>query len=139
MKQKNFIASLIMLACAFASAGIYGEDNDSRVNIAVEQPLSLDTYELPAFSFSTADEAHHKASITVTLAYAGTMELQRELEQKKDVISNDISLLLAGKSYESLDSFEDVILLSEEIKAGINSRLSNGRISEVYFWNFVLD
>lgn len=138
MKHK-FIIALIILALTYTASGGFGEESSSWLEIVNERPLVLDTYELPVFLFKTADNVPHKASITVTLAYAGTPELQRELEQKKADIRNDISILLNGKKYEHLDSFEDVIVLSDEIKSRVNAHLTSGRIAEVYFWDFVLD
>lgn len=139
MKHTLIITGLLIFAGIFTGTGIYGETTDTRTSIAVEQPLVLDTYELPPFQFITADKEQHRAGITVTLAFAGNPELQKELEQKKNIFRDSISRLLGTKKYEDLDSFEDVMNLSEEIKSGINSQLVSGKISEVYFWDFVLE
>lgn len=139
MKQKMFIAALLITTCTLAAEGINAGENDSRVFIAIDQPLTLDTYDLPPFLFTTADDGRHKASITVTLAYRENSVLRKEIEDRKDAIRNSVSMLLSGKNYESLDSVEDVMLLSDEIKSCVNLQLTAGRVMEVYFWDFNID
>lgn len=137
--HKIFVSALITFACICNTVTILAEDNDNRINIPVSQPLSLDTYDFPPFVFATADREQHRARITVTLAYAGSPELQREIEQKREELRNIISLLLGTKKYEELDTFEDVIVLSDEIKSRVNANLLHGKIMEVYFWDFMIE
>ena len=139
MKHKLITTVILAVAFIINAAPLRSDDGETRINIPVDQPLSLDTYEISPFIFTTAGEDPHRAGITVTLAYSADTALLNEIRQKEETIRHAINILLGSKRYEDLDSFEDVIVLSDEIKAVVNKHLTRGIISEVYFWDFALE
>jgi len=59
--------------------------------------------------------------------------------QRTVQIQHIINIILRSKSYEEMDSVEEIIGLSEEIKAHINVILIAGKIKEVYFKEIVVN
>ncbi len=107
--------------------------------VVAPPPPPLAHFDLPAFSTTTKDPEPHFAKITVSLGYDTNPEINQELVQRTVQIQHIINIILRSKSYEELDSVEDIINLSEEIKAHINAILIGGKIKEVYFKEFVVN
>jgi flagellar basal body-associated protein FliL len=107
--------------------------------VAAPPPPPLHTFELPAFSKTTADAEPHFVKMQISLAYEMSVELNNELVRRKDEIQHIINILLQGKRYEDLDSVSDAVELAEEIKAHINIRLISGKVKEIYFKEFVVN
>lgn len=102
-------------------------------------PAPLAHFDLPSFSVTTKDAEPHFAKLTVSLGYEENVELNAELVQRTPQIQHIINIVLRGKKYEDMDSVEDTVNLSEEIKAHINTILISGKIREVYFREFVVN
>ena len=79
------------------------------------------------------------ARITVSLGYDNNPEMNAELVQRTVQIQHIINIVLRGKSYQDLGKVEDVLNLSEEIKAHVNVILIAGKVKEVYFKDFVVN
>ncbi len=107
--------------------------------VAAPPPPPLNTFELPAFSKTTADAEPHFIKLKISLGYEMSIELNNELVKRKDEIQHIVNILLQGKKYEDLNSVNDAVILAEEIKAHINIRLISGKIKEVYFKEFVVN
>ncbi len=107
--------------------------------VAAPPPPPMHTYELPAFSKTTADAEPHFIKMQISLAYEMSVELNNELVRRKDEIQHIVNVLLQGKKYEELNSVSDAVELAEEIKAHINVRLITGKIKEVYFKELVVN
>ncbi|MBW7858856.1 MAG: flagellar basal body-associated FliL family protein, partial [Leptonema sp. (in: Bacteria)] len=54
-------------------------------------------------------------------------------------LRNIINLILAGKSRDELTTIQGQLELREEIKASINHVLSEGKVEEVYFSEFIVN
>jgi flagellar basal body-associated protein FliL len=107
--------------------------------VVAPPPQPLAHFDLPAFSMSTKDVEPHFAKISISLGYETSPELNAELGQRTVQIQHIINILMRSKSYEDLDTVEDVINLSEEIKAHVNVILIGGKIKEVYFKELVIN
>jgi flagellar basal body-associated protein FliL len=107
--------------------------------VSAPPPPPLQTFELPAFSKTTADLEPHFLKMTVSLGFDTNMELSSELIRRRDEFLHIINLILQGKVYEDLNSTSGALDLAEEIKANINVRLASGKIKEVYYKEFVLN
>ncbi len=132
---------VVMLGISFLVAknvqeGKYEKDQDV---VAAPPPPPMHTYELPAFSKTTADAEPHFIKMQISLAYEMSVELNSELVRRKDEIQHIVNVLLQGKRYDQLDSVSDAVELAEEIKAHINVRLISGKIKEVYFKELVVN
>jgi flagellar FliL protein len=107
--------------------------------VVAPPPPPLSHFDLPSFSVTTKDIEPHFAKITVSLGYEENVGLNAELVKRTVQIQHIINIILRGKKYEDLDSVEDTVNLSEEIKAHINVILISGKIREVYFREFVVN
>jgi len=107
--------------------------------VVAPPPPPLAHFDLPSFSTTTKDPEPHFAKITVSLGYDSNPEINKELVQRTVQTQHIINIILRSKSYEELDSVEDIINLSEEIKAHVNAILIAGKVKEVYFKEFVVN
>ncbi|HOK03423.1 MAG TPA: flagellar basal body-associated FliL family protein [Spirochaetota bacterium] len=107
--------------------------------IAAPPPEPLATFELPPFSKSTADAEPHFIKMTISLAYEASPVMSAELANRRDEIQHIVNVILQGRTVEDLKDKEDMISLSEEIKAHINLRLIAGKIKEVYFKEYLVN
>jgi len=69
----------------------------------------------------------------------GNKALSGELAQRAPQLRNIINLILAGKTKEELSTQQGQLELREEIKASINHVLSEGKVEEVYFSEFIVN
>ena len=107
--------------------------------VVAPPPEALTSFDLPEFSSATADEEPHFLKMQVTLGYDANPDLGRELQTRKDEMTYIINVILRGKTCEDLNSTDDMLRFSEEIKAELNARLETGKIKEVYFREFILN
>ncbi len=114
-----------------------GQTEEGR--LIAPPPLPKLHFDLPSFSVSTCDTEPHFAKVTVSLGYSeDNLNLNQELVKRSMEMRHIINLLLGSKKYEEIDTIEDRIALTEEIKAHINVILRDGRIEDVYFTEFVV-
>jgi flagellar protein FliL len=112
-------------------------------NIAlVKAPPPLDVFNFQdEFRINTADvgEAHF---IKLKLSFGvekGQPALTAELAERLPQMQNIINLIISKKNKEELKTISDQLDLREEIKAHINHILTNGKIKEVYFREFIVN
>lgn len=112
-------------------------------NIAlVKAPPPLDVFNFPEeFRINTSDvgEVHF---IKLKLSFGvetGQPALTQELSTRQAQMQNIINLIISRKNKEELKTAADKIDLQEEIKAHINHILTNGKIKEVYFREFIVN
>jgi len=107
--------------------------------IIAPPPAPLSHFDLPSFSTTTKDEEPHFAKLTISLGYEENVVLNAELVRRIVQLQHIINIILRGKKITDLDSIEDTINLSKEIKAHVNVILSTGKIKEVYFREFIIN
>ncbi len=108
----------------------------------VKPPPPTENYNFTdEFQVNTADEDEtHFVRIKLSLGFEpGNPNLTTEMGQRQPQLRNIINLILSGKTSKDLVSIEDRLNLQEEIKASINHVLSNGKILEVYFNEFLVN
>ncbi len=108
----------------------------------VKPPPPLEVYNFADdFRVNTADkEESHFIKLKLSLGFEqGNKALSAELSQRVPQIRNIVNLILAGKTKEQLSTIEGQLELREEIKASINHILSEGKIEEVYFNEFIVN
>lgn len=93
------------------------------------------------FRVNTADQGEaHFIKLRLSLGFdQGNKALSAELAQRNPQLRNIINLILAGKAKAELNSVQDQLELREEIKASINHVLSEGKITDVYFNEFIVN
>ena len=107
--------------------------------VVAPPPPALASYDLPQFSVTTNDPEPHFVKMTIALGYDFNADISSEITQRVPQMQHIINIILRGKSYEDLDSVEDSISLTEEIKGNINSILASGKIKEVYLKEFIVN
>ncbi len=96
------------------------------------------TMELDSFIVNLRDrdgKRYLKAKITVEVS---SEALKEEISTRKPQIRDVILLLLSAKSFAEISRLEGKMQLKEEVIMRINQVLSSGRISQVYFTEFVV-
>jgi len=84
----------------------------------------------------SGDAAHYvKASITVELT---SIEVKTEAEQRMPQMRDAILLLISSKTYEELQDLQGKKQLKAELTGKINSFLQAGKVTSIYFTNFVV-
>ncbi|MBE8372933.1 flagellar basal body-associated FliL family protein [Leptospira borgpetersenii serovar Hardjo-bovis] len=112
-------------------------------NVAlVKPPPPLANYNFTEeFRINTSDkgEAHF---VKMKLAFGIAKEdqtLSAELEERNAQMRDLINLIVGRKSKDELINIEDQLDLREEIKAQVNHILTEGKIQEVYFTEFIVN
>jgi|YNPMSStandDraft_2_1061718.scaffolds.fasta_scaffold00003_42 flagellar FliL protein len=98
------------------------------------------TWEPGEFSINTADiDEVHFISVKIALAFdKNNTILSSELDSRKAQIRDIINIILSSKYMRELVTTEGKNNLKLEIKNSINNILKNGRISDIYFVDFVV-
>ncbi len=107
--------------------------------VVAPPPAPLSHFDLPSFAITTRDEEPHFAKITLSLGYEDNVELNTELVRRTVQMQHLVNIILKGKRYNDLNSVEDTIELSEDIKSHINAILITGKIKDIYFREFVVN
>lgn len=124
------------LVSKYVQESQYARDQEK---VAAPPPPPLRTFELKDFSKTTADAEPHFVKMKISLGYVHSVELQKELLDRKDQIRHIINLTLQGKKYHDLNDVTDQIALAEEIKAHINKVLISGKVKDIYFKELVVN
>ncbi len=84
----------------------------------------------------SGDTAHYvKASITIELTNEA---VQSEAQQRMPQIRDAILLLIGNKTYEELQDLQGKKQLKAELLNKLNTFLQTGKITAIYFTNFVV-
>jgi len=84
----------------------------------------------------SGDVAHYvKASITVELT---NEPAKAEVEQRMPQMRDAVLLLISNKTYEELQDLQGKKQLKAELLNKINSFLQTGKVTSIYFTNFVV-
>jgi flagellar FliL protein len=110
---------------------------ESGEPVAIERPLgpieSLDT-----FIVNLADKSGNRyLRITMDLELE-KLELEDEVKKRLPQIRDSILMILSTKSFEDINSVAGKITLRDEIQDKINGYLALGKITNVYFKEFVV-
>jgi len=85
----------------------------------------------------SGDGGRNYLKLEITLEFDKEV-VQVEVENKMPMIKDSILLLLATKSFESIQTAEGKLMLKNEIITRLNRFLSTGVIQNLYFTNFVV-
>ena len=110
--------------------------------VLMKPPPPTDSFNFPDdFRVNTADQGTtHFIKLKLSLGFEkGNAPLSAELAQRTPQLQNIINLILAGKKKEDLATVARQLELREEIKASINHMLSDGKVKEVYFKEFIVN
>lgn len=133
------VAVIAMFVAQRTATSVFKEQK----NIAlVKAPPPLDTFMIEdEFRINTADigESHFVKMKLVFGIESGQPALSQELSSRKAQMQNLINLIISRKTKDELKTITQQLDLREEIKAHINHILTNGKIKEVYFTEFIIN
>ncbi|WP_462323957.1 flagellar basal body-associated FliL family protein [Desulfoplanes sp.] len=95
-------------------------------------------FSIPAFVVNLADplgRRYLKLSLDVEVKNLAVLE---KTEEAMPRIKDSLLLLLSSKTYEDLSSMEDKIALKNEIMSRLGQILGTGKVSNVYFTEFIV-
>ncbi|MCU0824995.1 MAG: flagellar basal body-associated FliL family protein [Leptospira sp.] len=103
-------------------------------------PLEIYTFQ-DEFRVNTSDVGEsHFVKLKMSLGFeSGQPALSAELAARVAQMQNIINLVIARKTKDDLKSITNQLDLREEIKAHLNHILTNGKIKEVYFTEFLVN
>ena len=110
-------------------------------NIAlVKAPPSLDVFNFNnEFKIKTKDYSDSYVKMKLSFGTEkGQPALSAELYEKEKQMENIIFRIISQKPKDELKTISDQLDLREEIKAHVNHILTNGKIKEVYFREFII-
>lgn len=137
-KSKLFIISLfvfIILAGCF-----YGFFNQSLKNAAKSwSQEEIKSMTLPSLTVNLADvNRHGYLKTTITMEYVASKKLEKELEEESYKVMDTILKVLRNTTSVALSNPQETELLKMELLTEINSTLSNGKITGIFFEEFIV-
>jgi flagellar FliL protein len=115
-----------------ANAGI----NPAQAS-SLEQPLGP-IFSLATFIVNLADKGGNRY-LRVTMDFElGNSELETELNKRLPQVRDSILMILPSKRFDDISSMEGKIALRDEILEKLNSLLTQGKITNIYFKEFVV-
>lgn len=93
------------------------------------------------FRVNTADQGEpHFIKLRLSLGFdPSNAALSAELAQRSPQLRDIVNLILASRTKDELSTIQARLELREEIKASINHVLSEGKISDVYMQEFIVN
>lgn len=139
-KLKWIIIVLVALAVAASGtiAGLYLMAKADPKKPSAEKPVVLSVWPMDPFVINIAEtngERYLKIVIQVEVSDPG---VGPELEQLKPRVRDSILDLLTPKTYKDLMDINGKQRLREDIAGRINNILQRGKVTKVYFTDFVI-
>lgn len=147
-RRKKFLLLLaLLLVMGGAGAGTYfflghrltvsdGADRPAAQKAGHEKLASKD---LKDFTVNLANtEANRYLRVGIVIEYPEDKNLEKELAEKQNVIRDAIIALLRTKTVADIKDVRGSEKLKEELLAAINGQLQHGRVSRVYFVEFLI-
>ena len=114
------------------------QEEKASEEMGEESEMILRTYSLDTFIVNLADEGA-KRYLRVTMKFEmSNDEMDKEIKKRLPQIQDKILMILPTKKVEELQKMEGKIALRNEIIADLNSILTMGEITNVFFTEFVI-
>ena len=138
-KKKPRILILILSAVLLVAiaGGIFLFFNGSH-NVAAlfTRKAEIKSLTLPSLTVNLADRGYVKT--TITLEHESSKELDEELEKNTYELNDSVIKVLRNTSSSSLQNPQATENLKKSLLEEINSNLSNGKITGLYFEEFIV-
>jgi flagellar FliL protein len=133
------IASVALAVVASgAVAGFYFFTKIESKKPSIEKPVVLSIWPMDAFVINIAEtNGERYLKIVIQLEVSGP-DVIPELEQLKPRLRDSILDLLTPKTYKELMDLAGKQRLREDIAGRINNILQRGKVTKVYFTDFVV-
>jgi flagellar FliL protein len=104
---------------------------------AIDPPLGP-IFELATFIVNLADKGGNRyLRVTMDLELQNP-ELETEVNKRLPQVRDSILMILPSKRFEDISSVEGKIALRDEILAKINGIFTKGKVTNIYFKEFVI-
>lgn len=139
-KLKWIIIALIALVVvtAGAVAGFYFFTKPESKKPVAEKPAVITIWPMEAFIINIAETNGERYLKLVIQLEVSDPDVVKELEQLKPRLRDSILDLLTQKIYKELMDLSGKQRLREEIAGRINNILQRGKVTKVYFTDFVV-
>jgi flagellar FliL protein len=138
LKWLLIIAAVVTVVAAGTAAGLYFFLKADAKKPAAAQPAVLSTWPMEAFIVNIADTNGERYLKLVVQLEVSDPSVVTELEQLKPRLRDSILDLLTPKTYKDLIDLGGKQRLREDIAGRINNTLTKGKVTKVYFTDFVI-
>jgi flagellar FliL protein len=138
LKWIVIILALVMVIAVGTAAGLYFFMKKETAKPAAPQQLTVATWPMEAFIVNIADTNGERYLKVVIQLEVNDQHVIPELEQLKPRLRDSILDLLTSKPYKDLIDLSGKQRLREDIAGRINNSLSKGKVTKVYFTDFVI-
>jgi flagellar FliL protein len=137
-KKKNKIvlfAGVILFAAI--AGGIFSFFNGQHQLAAMfAREAEIKSLTLPSLTVNLADRGYVKT--TITLEYIASRELDKEMEANTYALKDSAIKVLRNTSFSSLQNPQATENLKKSLMQEINTTLTNGKITGLYFEEFIV-
>ena len=139
-KLKLIIIASVVLIVVIAGAitGFYFFTKTEAKKPVAEKPIVLTIWPMEAFVINIAETNGERYLKIVIQLEVSDPDVVKELEQLKPRLRDSILDLLTSKTYKDLMDLAGKQRLREEIAGRINNILQRGKVTKVYFTDFVV-
>ena len=139
-KLKSIIIALVALVVvtAGAIAGFYFFTKAEAKKPVADKPAVITIWPMEAFIINIAETNGERYLKIVMQLEVSEPDVVKELEQLKPRLRDSILDLLTPKTYKELMDLAGKQRLREEIAGRINNILQRGKVTKVYFTDFVV-
>ena len=139
-KLKLIIIASVVLIIVIAGTviGFYFFTKTEVKKPEVEKPIVLTIWPMEAFVINIAETNGERYLKIVIQLEVSDSDVVKELEQLKPRLRDSILDLLTSKTYKDLMDLAGKQRLREEIAGRINNILQRGKVTKVYFTDFVV-
>lgn len=132
---KVSLCVVILLAACF-----FGYFNQPIINAATSwSQEEIKSMTLPSMTVNLADlNRHGYLKTTITLEYVASKQLEKELEEKSYKVRDTILKVLRNTTSLALSNPQETELLKVELSSEINATLTAGKITGIYFEEFIV-
>jgi len=138
LKWMIIVLAVVLVVGAGTAAGLFLFLRADTKKPVAAQPAALSTWPMEAFIVNIADangERYLKLVLQLEVSEPGVVA---ELEQLKPRLRDSILDLLTPKTYKDLMDLSGKQRLREDIAGRINNTLTKGKVTKVYFTEFVI-
>ena len=139
-KKKKFrlwvllLAALVSIsACTYIFYGSGIKNLDAKINAEDMKSVTL-----PSFTVNLADTNSNRfLRTTITLEFSSD-EVEEELKVSAYKVKDGVLQVLRNTQARSLENPESTELLKQQLLKEVNSRLTNGGVTGIYFEEFIV-
>ena len=137
-KKKSILWIFTFLAFVAMSTGTFGFFHFEGKNLA-DQITAADmrSVTLPSFTVKLADTSSRYLKITITLE-SPSKKVEKELTESSYKVEDSVIKVLRNTSTSNLDDPQKTDMLKQELLNGINAVLTSGKVTGLYFDEFII-